>query len=425
MIEESYKLAVKNILRVHRGNVHHAYQFLIIRKERDYTLDFTSFESVPFGKKSTYIHIENGDLFSGIRFIKKILNDFLKIKHVSTELFFDKQNLKSIFNATCKISGKKPKKDEKLTRFIHFFIEIINGRTIDDVNFVELCYRILETEEKVARLILQLNDMLTFIEENEIAVKQRDIDYVNISEVEKNVKTHLLQSVEAYNQLYPVVKVVEEVILDEDKVLAVQSYQEKAINNLLITKKIGKEEYISIEGFDTVYDIYTDASLNQNNKCAGYGVVLTDAHKKEVLGKMAGAFSMNVLDKGAIQLAEMRAIFEIIKHLNQNEESKNNCLINIYSDSMDSIGYLKSNLKNYAWKGNFKLIYKMINSIKEMKLNINFHFVKGHNGHKFNTLADQIAGWSAKKGLNKGLRDKLMNVDINNESAKLDFKVLM
>lgn len=267
--------------------------------------------------------------------------------------------------------------------------------------------------------------MLTFIEENEIAVKQRDIDYVNISEVEKNVKTQLLQSVEAYNQLYPVVKIVEEVVLDEDKVLAVQSYQEKAINSLLIAKKIGKEEYISIEGFDTVYDIYTDASLNQNNKCAGYGVVLTDAHKKEVLGKMAGAFSMNVSDKGAIQLAEMRAIFEIVKHLNQKEESKNNCLINIYSDSMDSIGYLKSNLKNYAWKGNFKLIYKMINSIKEMKLNINFHFIKGHNGHKFNTLADQIAGWSAKKGLNKGLRDKLMNVDINNESAKIDFKVLM
>lgn len=425
MIEESYKLAVKNILRVHRGNVHHAYQFLIIRKERDYSLDFTTFESVPFGKKSTYIHVKNGDLFSGIRFIKKILNDFFKIKHVSQELFFDKENLKSIFNATCTIGGKKPKKDEKITRFIHFFIEIINGRTIDDVNFVELCYRILQTEEKVARLILQLNDMLTFIEENEIAVKQRDIDYVNISEVEKNVKNQLLQSIESYNDLYPVVKVVEKIELDEDKVLAVQSYQEKAINSLVMANKIGQEEYISIEGFDTVYDIYTDASLNQNNKCAGYGVVLTDAHKKEVLGKMAGAFSMNVLDKGAIQLAEMRAIFEIIKHLNQNEESKNNCLINIYSDSMDSIGYLKSNLKNYAWKGNFKLIYKMINSIKEMKLNINFRFVKGHNGHKFNTLADQIAGWSAKKGLSKGLRDKLINVDVNNQSKKVDFKVLM
>lgn len=422
MVEESYKLAVKNMLRVHRGNVHHAYQFFIIKKEHDYVLDFTTFESVPFGKKSTYIHNENGGIFSGIRFIRKVLSDFFKIKHFSAELFFDKNNLKSIFNATCTISGKKPKKDEKLTRFIHFFIEIINGRNIDDVAFVELCYRILEKEEKVDRLIAQLNEMLTFIEQNEIAIKQRDIDYVNILEVEKNVKNLVIKSLDTYDGLYPVVKVVEEIILDEEKVLAVQNYQAKAINSLLLEKKVGVvEEYISIEGFDKVYDIYTDASLNAKQKCAGYGVVLTDAHKKEVLSKMAGAFNMNVLDKGAIQLAEMRAIFEVITHLYNKEENKNNCLINIYSDSMDSIGYLKSNLKKYTWKGNFKLIKKMICSIKEMKMNINFHFIKGHNGHKFNVLADQIAGWSAKKGI----KHNLINVDVNKESAKIDFKVLM
>lgn len=425
MIEESYRLAVKNINRVHRGNIHHAYQFLIIRKERDYTLDFTTFESVPFGKESTYIHSEKSGIFSGIRFVKKVLNDFLKVKHISPELFFDKSNLKSIFSATCKLSGKKSKKSEKISRFIYFFIEVINGRNIDEKDFVELCHQIISSEEKVSFLFSQLNEMSKFVIENEISVKQREIDYVNVSEVEGNIKNKIFKSIDAYNDVYPIVKVVEEIILDEEKVNAVKSCQEKTINGLLHAKKHGEEEYISIEGFDKVYDIYTDASLNENQKCAGYGVVLTDAHRKEVLNKMAGAFCMNVLDKGAIQLAEMRAIFEVINHIHSNEENKNNCLINIYSDSLDSIGYLKSNLNKYSWKGNFKLIKKMIHSIKDMKMNINFHFIKGHNWHKFNVLADQIAGWSARKGLKQGLRDKLISVDVNKESVKIDFKVLM
>lgn len=430
MIEESYKMAVKCMVKYHKNHIHHAYQFFIIKKEVDYSLDFTTFESASYGKSLSYFHHEKNNIFSALRFIKKIIKDFKSLKNISDTLYFDTNEITNMFCATLLSEIKSKKKVPIVHKMNGYFLKMINGTEINENDFFELLFSVIPNENQVKNAISILNDIREIIKDDEIYVKQDGLNYVNTAIVEKNVKVCLEKNIETYNNIYKPEE-VQEVIndnIDLEKLEAIKKFQDKVIGKKLSFEHKNKntkfgyvEEYVCTDGFDKVYNIYTDASLNTNGRCAGYGIVVTDEDKKEVLERMAGSFNINTMDKGAIQLAEMSAIFEVVKHLHKNKVNKKNCLINIYSDSMDSIGYLRSRLIKRKWKGHYQIIKDMINSINQLKMNINFHFIKGHNGNKFNVLADQIAGWSAKSKV----EHKLIKVDPNNKNGKIGFKIVL
>jgi ribonuclease HI len=85
---------------------------------------------------------------------------------------------------------------------------------------------------------------------------------------------------------------------------------------------------------------------------------------------------------------ELKAIIESLKFINNSDEYK------IFTDSQLCI-----NCATGKWKRNKNLdLWKEYdNQIKNK--NIKFHWVKGHNGNKYNELVDKIAYDEAKKNI--------------------------
>ncbi len=78
-----------------------------------------------------------------------------------------------------------------------------------------------------------------------------------------------------------------------------------------------------------------------------------------------------------------------------------NCHVNIFTDSQNLITmYHKvSSLTKYRWKlkiKNISIWQAIINTVKELSLNIYFQKVKGHSNNEKNDKADELAKKGAK-----------------------------
>lgn len=122
-------------------------------------------------------------------------------------------------------------------------------------------------------------------------------------------------------------------------------------------------------------NLYTDGSCIPNPGKGGWGWVLisNDMEIEENGGKM----------KTTNNEMEMMAVLEGLSFL-ENESTK--LTINIYSDSQYVI-----NCATGKWKRNknLELWEKLDKLIKKFK--INWNWVRGHTGDKYNEIADRLA----------------------------------
>lgn len=152
----------------------------------------------------------------------------------------------------------------------------------------------------------------------------------------------------------------------------------------------------NFEAKDRIYDsaniveIYTDGACSGNPGKGGWGAVLLyNEHIKEISG-----FSEQTTNNQM----ELKAVTEALKSL------KKSCRVVVYTDSVyvkDGITKWIFNWKKNGWKSANKKPIKNIEFWQELdeatKIHqIEWRWVKGHNGNKYNEIADKLATGAIK-----------------------------
>ncbi len=132
-------------------------------------------------------------------------------------------------------------------------------------------------------------------------------------------------------------------------------------------------------------ELYTDGACSGNPGPGGWGVVLRyNGHEKEING-------------GEKETTNNR--MELMAAIKGLEALKHKCRVELYTDSkyvMDGITKWIHGWKEKGWKTANKKpvknqdLWKMLDKQME-KHDVNFHWVKGHNGHPENERADELA----------------------------------
>lgn len=132
-------------------------------------------------------------------------------------------------------------------------------------------------------------------------------------------------------------------------------------------------------------EIYTDGACLGNPGRGGWGsVLLYKEHRKEISGNEKLSTNNRM---------ELRAVIEGLKILKKLSE------VTIYTDSkyvMDGITKWIFNWKKNGWKSSDKKLVKNVDLWQELDVEVAKHqikwvWVKGHNGNKFNEIADSLA----------------------------------
>lgn len=128
--------------------------------------------------------------------------------------------------------------------------------------------------------------------------------------------------------------------------------------------------------------IYTDGACSGNPGIGGWGAILISGqHQKEISG------SEMITTNNRMELFAVIKAFETLKEP---------CDLDIFTDSkyiFDGITKWIPNWKKNNWKKvkNPDLWIMLDNLIQKTDHKINWHWVKGHNGDKFNEIADKLA----------------------------------
>ena len=140
---------------------------------------------------------------------------------------------------------------------------------------------------------------------------------------------------------------------------------------------------------DQIIEIYTDGACLGNPGRGGWGAILLyKNHKKEISGNMPHTTNNQM---------ELKAVIEALKHI------KKSLKIIIYTDSQ----YVKNGItswilswKRNGWKTAGKKLVKNYELWQELDLlakshQIDWRWVKAHNGNKYNELVDGLARTAA------------------------------
>ena len=121
-----------------------------------------------------------------------------------------------------------------------------------------------------------------------------------------------------------------------------------------------------------MYEIYTDGSCLKNPGKGGWAFAIFKNNKLLQLGSGANSNTTN----NRMELTAIIKALEFTKFKN----------IEIYSDSQLCI-----NCAQNIWKKKANLdLWKEFENYSKTK-NINFHWVKGHSGNKYNDFVDKLA----------------------------------
>lgn len=135
--------------------------------------------------------------------------------------------------------------------------------------------------------------------------------------------------------------------------------------------------------------IYTDGACSGNPGPGGWGAIIIDQEDKEI--ELSGGDKSTTNNR-----MELLAVINALKYLNSNTTA---CSILLYVDSQ----YVKNGITNwiFTWKkNNWKTAAKTPVKNKELwieldeltqKQNIEWIWVKAHNGDKYNELVDKLA----------------------------------
>ena len=139
--------------------------------------------------------------------------------------------------------------------------------------------------------------------------------------------------------------------------------------------------------------IYTDGACSGNPGPGGWAaVILFKNHRKDVCGRE---------DNTTNNKMELTAVINGLKTL------RTFCTVNLYTDSL----YIKKGITEWinkwkinGWKTSKKIPVKNADLWKELddvasQHNINWNWVKAHNGDKYNEAADTLAREAISKSL--------------------------
>jgi ribonuclease HI len=132
-------------------------------------------------------------------------------------------------------------------------------------------------------------------------------------------------------------------------------------------------------------DIYTDGACSGNPGPGGWGAVLIYGDKEK---EIAGGESNTTNNR-----MELKAAIEALNQLKQP------CIVNLYTDSVyvrDGITKWIENWKKNNWRTAGKKPVKNIELWQDLEKalsthQVQFHWVKAHNGNKYNEIADRLA----------------------------------
>lgn len=134
-----------------------------------------------------------------------------------------------------------------------------------------------------------------------------------------------------------------------------------------------------------IIEIYTDGACSGNPGAGGWGAVLLyKEHKKEISGGQKDTTNNQM---------ELKAVIEGLKALKRSSK------IIVYTDST----YVKNgitgwifNWKKNGWRSANRKPVKNVELWQELdtlnaKHDVEYKWVKGHSGNKYNDIADQLA----------------------------------
>lgn len=127
--------------------------------------------------------------------------------------------------------------------------------------------------------------------------------------------------------------------------------------------------------------IYTDGACSGNPGPGGYGAVILNGEEKH---ELTGGEKLTTNNK-----MELKGAIEALKHVQDVEAN-----VKLYTDSE----YVKKGITEWIFnwkKKNYKdvkndLLWRELDSLAS-KLKIEWHWVKAHNGNKYNEEADKLA----------------------------------
>ncbi len=135
-----------------------------------------------------------------------------------------------------------------------------------------------------------------------------------------------------------------------------------------------------------VIEIYTDGACSGNPGPGGWGAVLLyKEHKKEISGAEKETTNNRM---------ELKAVIEALRAVKKIEAN-----IIVYTDSkyvQNGIGEWIHSWKKNGWKNAARKPIKNVDLWQELdeesvRHKIKWVWVKGHNGNKYNEIADQLA----------------------------------
>lgn len=141
---------------------------------------------------------------------------------------------------------------------------------------------------------------------------------------------------------------------------------------------------------ENIVEIYTDGACKGNPGNGGWGAVLLyKEHKKEISGFVKETTNNQM---------ELKAVIEALKLLKRSSD------VIIYTDSVyvkDGITKWIFSWKNNGWRNSNKKAVKNIELWQELDSlvanhKIQWRWVKGHNGNKYNEIADLLASNAAQ-----------------------------
>ncbi len=139
-------------------------------------------------------------------------------------------------------------------------------------------------------------------------------------------------------------------------------------------------------------EIYTDGACSGNPGSGGWGAVLLyKGHEKKISGSAKETTNNRM---------EMMAVIEALKAVKKSKAD-----IIIYTDSkyvQNGITSWIHGWKKNGWKGSNRKPVKNVDlwqdlDLESSKHNIDWQWVKGHNGNKYNEIADELATSAIKR----------------------------
>lgn len=142
-----------------------------------------------------------------------------------------------------------------------------------------------------------------------------------------------------------------------------------------------------------IIKIYTDGACSGNPGKGGWGAILLYQDKEKRIKGFDPETTNNRM--------ELIAVIEALKII------KKNIQIEIYTDSnyvKDGITKWIFSWKKNGWKNSKKQVVRNVDLWQELdllvqKYDIEFFWVKGHNGDKYNEIADELAREAISKSI--------------------------